>query len=51
MVLIYVSGILLEVKYATSRYDSPQVRPSMQFVFLVSSSDVSDSGEDSEPRG
>ena len=51
MVLIYVSGILLEVKYATSRYDSPQVQPSMQFVFLVSSSDVSDSGEDSEPRG
>lgn len=24
MVLIYVSGILLEVKYATSRYDSPK---------------------------
>lgn len=50
MVLIYVSGILLKVKYATSRYDL--ARPSTQFAALsfVSLPDASDSAEDFEPR-
>lgn len=52
MVLIYVSGILLKVKYATSRYDSPKygLPRSLQFVFFISLPDASDSAEDFEPR-